>query len=66
LYEGTEFTTDVFEDINLRKKFTKGSLTNLYEISAKLSGGFQGFTEDNPKSIPKFKNAEEVRAELKR
>ena len=66
LYEGTEFTTDVFDNINLRQKFTKESLTNLYEMSDKLSGGFQGFTEDDPKSIAKFTNAEEVRAELQR
>ncbi|GEM_PF-3060987 len=66
MYEGTEFTTDVFDDINLRQKFTKGSLTNLYEISVKLSVGFQGVKEDNPKLIAKFTNAEEVRAELKR
>ena len=56
----------VLDYINLRQKFTKESLTNLYEMSDKLSGGFQGFTEDDPKSIAKFTNAEEVRAELQR
>ena len=66
MYEGTEFTTNVFDDINLLQKFTQESLTNLYEMSAKLSGGFQRVNEDKPKSIAKFTNAEEVRAELKR
>lgn len=66
LYEGTEFMTDVFDNINLSKKSSKNSLNHLFEISEKLTGGFQGFTEDNPESQAKFTNAEEVRAELKR
>lgn len=66
LYEGTEFMTDVFDNIDLSKKSSKNSLSNLFKMSEKLTGGFQGFTEDNPQSQAKFKNANEVKAELKR
>lgn len=66
LYEGTEYMTSVFDKIDLSKIGQKKQLTELYDISNLLRGGFTGFTEDNPNSTASFTDAVEVKKELKR
>ncbi len=64
LYEGTEYSTSVFDDFDAVKPPKK--MTYLPKISAQLNGGFEGFLEENPNSQAAFKNASDIKKELKR
>ncbi|MNU93872.1 hypothetical protein D3C71_838230 [compost metagenome] len=64
LYDGTEYTTSVFDNFDTTKPPQK--MIYLSKISAQLAGGFEGFLDDNPDSKAKFKTAAEIKKELKR
>ncbi len=64
LYDGTEYSTWVFD--NLKIDETPKEMNFLNEISEKLNGGFEGFLEDNEDSKAKFKNANDIKKELRR
>lgn len=64
LYEGTEYSTSVFDDFDTAKPPKK--MTYLPKISSQLNGGFEGFLEENPDSKAAFKTAADVKKELKR
>lgn len=64
LYDGTEYTTSVFDDFDASRPPKK--MTYLSKVSAQLAGGFEGFLEDNPDSKAQFKTAAEIKKELKR
>ena len=64
LYDGTEYSTFVFD--NFKKVKTPKEMTLLADISNELFGGFDGFLEDNPNSKAKFKTAEQVKKQLKK
>ncbi|MNJ82864.1 hypothetical protein D3C87_02760 [compost metagenome] len=64
LYDGTEYTTSVFDDFDTAKPPKK--MTYLSKVSAQLDGGFEGFLEDNPDSKAQFKTAAEIKKELKK
>lgn len=66
LYDGTEHMTDIFDNTDLSRKNSKKSLKKLSNMSEKLTGGFEGFRDGDPNAKAKFKNAFEVKSELKR
>lgn len=63
LYDGTEYTTSVFNDFKIDK--IPKELVYLSKISKKLSGGFEGFLETEGEVKAKIKTAEDVRKKLK-
>jgi hypothetical protein len=64
LYEGTEYSTHVYDNIDLNN--IPGSMQLLPKISAALSGGLEGFTEGNGKSKSGFKTSNDVKKALKK
>jgi hypothetical protein len=64
LYDGTEYSTLVFDNFEVNK--TPLELDILYEISEKLSGGFEGYVDAEGNKKAKIKNAEEVKKKLKK
>jgi hypothetical protein len=64
LYDGTEYSTWVFDNLNINEIPKEAKFLN--EISEKLNGGFEGYLEDNENSKAKFKNANDIKKELKR
>lgn len=64
LYDGTEYSTFVFDDFKKEKVPTEMKL--LGEISNELFAGFDGFLDDNPNSKAKYKTAEEIKNRLKK
>ena len=65
LYDGYEYQTVIFDDVDLAKKKLAKSLESIDDIGNKLNG-FEGFLDDNPNSKARFKNADQVKRELKR
>lgn len=63
LYDGTEYSTWVFDNFSM-KKIPK-EMSFLDEISNKLYGGFEGYLDDNENSKAKLKNANDIKKELK-
>ena len=64
LYDGTEYTTFVFDNFN--KENIPKEMKLLADISNELFGGFDGFLEDNPNSKAKYKTAEQIKTQLKK
>ncbi|PTS96270.1 hypothetical protein DBR11_19395 [Pedobacter sp. HMWF019] len=64
LYEGTEFTTWVYDDIDFNKPPAK--LKGLDKISDQLSGGLNGYSDAQGKVKAKLTNAAAVRKELRK
>lgn len=65
LYEGYEYVTDIYDNIDLTKIVEDQKLVEMPEVSARFSG-FEGFLDHKPNSKAKFKNAEYVKKELKK
>ncbi|HWW41501.1 hypothetical protein [Pedobacter sp.] len=64
LYEGTEFTTSVYDDINFNTTPTK--LKRLDKIGDQLSGGLNGYSDAQGKVKAKLTDAAAVRKELRK
>ncbi len=64
LYDGTEYATWVFDNFKMNEVPKEALFLN--EISEKLNGGFEGYLEDNENSKAKFKNANDIKKELRR
>ena len=64
LYEGTEYSTSVFDDFKIGK--TPKKLEELYDMNNKLSGGLEGYMEGNGNRKSKIKTAVDVKKKLKK
>lgn len=63
LYNGTEYSTSVFDDFNPERIPVQ---LEFLEISEKLSGGFEGYSDADGNKKSKIKTAGDVRKKLKR
>jgi len=63
LYDGTEYSTLAFDDFKLGKIPLE---LEVLDISEKLSGGFEGFSDADGNKKSKIKTAEDVRKKLKK
>jgi hypothetical protein len=64
LYEGTEYSTSVFDDFKIGKN--PKELEALYDMDNRLSGGLEGYMDGEDKRKSKIKTAKDVKKKLKK